>query len=79
VFLKPFSLGETIELSKTNLIDLIREITPGLGQSFRHTLDQLRRPLEIVSAIVPDFERSKERVIFQPVRLLVAELFKGDS
>jgi hypothetical protein len=28
--------------------------------------------------MVPEFQGTKERVIFQPVRLFVAELLKGD-
>ncbi len=79
MFLKPFPLAKQQELSKANLIDLARQIAPGLGQSFWHTLDQLRRPLEVVGAVIFGFQYSKERVIFQPVRLVVAELLKGNS
>ena len=78
MFLKPLRPGEIKGIERNNLIDLIREIIPGLGQDFRHTLDQLPWPLEVVSAIVPKFQRSKEGIIFQPMRLLVAELLKSN-
>src|SRR4029453_8181593 len=77
MFLKPFPLTEQQELSKANLIDLARQLAPSLGQSCRHAFDKLRRPLEVVGAVVSGFQYSKQCVIFQPVRLVVAELFKG--
>ena len=77
--LKPFPLAKQQELSKANLIDFARQIAPGSRQSFWHALDQLRRPLEVVGAVIFGFQYSKERVIFQPVRLVMAELLKGKS
>jgi hypothetical protein len=37
--LKPFPLAKQQELSKANLLDLARQLAPGLGQSCWHTLD----------------------------------------
>ena len=77
MFLEPFALAEQQELSKANLIDLVRQIAPSLGQSRRHALHKLRRPLEVVGAVIFGFQYSKQCVVFQPVPLVVPELFKG--
>ena len=45
-----------------------------LRQGRRVALDQLRRPLQIIGAVVPGLQRSEQSVIFQPVRLVMAEL-----
>src|SRR5262249_61004874 len=78
MFFKPRPLAKQQELSKTNLINLIRKLTPSLDQGCRNPPHHLPRPFEIVSAIIMDFQGSKERVIFQPVRLILAELIEGD-
>ena len=76
MFLQPFALAEQQELRKTNLIDPGRQIAPGCGQSGRHAPDQLCRPFEVVSSVVFGFQYPEQGIIFQPVRLVVAELFK---
>src|SRR5262249_59377985 len=77
-FYRPRPRGKKRELSKQNLINLIRKFPPSLDQGCRNPPHQFPRPFEIVSAIITDFQGSKERVIFQPVRLILAELIEGD-
>jgi hypothetical protein len=60
------------ELRKTNVIGLVGKFSPGQGQGCRGTLDQLRRPFEVVGTFVPCFQRPEQRVVVEPVRPVVA-------
>ena len=69
VLLEACPLAEQQELCEANLIDLVRQVAAGLGQGGRVAPDQLGRPLEVIGAVVPDFQRPEQGVVVQPVRL----------
>jgi len=74
-----FPLAEKQELSEVNLLDFARQLAPGAVQSCGLAAHQLGRPIHVPGAVRLLFQHSKERVIFQPMRLLVAELFKSGA
>ena len=63
-------LPEQQELRETNLVDLVSRAIGGLRESRRITLDQFRRPLEIVALRCIWPSTHEQRVIFQPVARL---------
>src|SRR5690349_1029889 len=74
--LEPLALAEQQELDETNLADLIRHLSPGSIDRCRIAADKLLRPLEIIRAVKPFFKDAEQRVVFQPVCLVIAELLK---
>ena len=77
IFLKRLPLAKQQKLRQANLIDLAGELSSGTGQGGRIASDQLGRPIEVRYAAILDFQRPEQRVIVQPVRLLIAELLEG--
>ena len=77
VLLEACPLAEQQELCEADLIDRVRQVPAGPGQGSRVAPDQLGRPLEVIGALVPGFQRPEQGVVLQPVRLLVAELLIG--
>src|SRR5262249_47782407 len=75
--LEPLALPEQQELDETNLTDLIRQLLPGSIYRGWIAADKLRRPLEVICSIKPFFKDPEERVVFQPVRLVIAELLES--
>ena len=72
-------LAEQQKLSEVNLLDFAPQLAPRAVQSCGISTYQIRRPIDIPGAVILLFQNSKERVIFKPMRLLVAELFKGNA
>ena len=66
VFLQLIGLPREQELGKANLLDLRCQLIPRIREGLRPPLNQLRWPLQIVRIVILDFQRLKERVVFQP-------------
>jgi hypothetical protein len=77
VFLQAFRLAEQQELGKPNLIDLVRQLLARMRQSRGKAADQLYGPLEVIGVVMSGFQRTEQRVIFQPMGVKIAELFIG--
>ena len=74
-----FALAEEQELREANLLDFTRQLAPRSGQSCGIAAHQIGRPVDVPGAVILLFQDSKQRVIFEPMRLLVTELFKGNA
>ena len=75
IFLQALPLTEQQELREPNLIDLVPPSScRRTRQGRRSTLDQFCRPFEVIGILVLCLQRPEQSVIFQPMRLVVAEL-----
>src|SRR5215470_7944963 len=68
--LQPRTLPEQHELNETHAVDLARELLSRLLQRGGLTANELVRPVEIAGAVVSGFQRSEQRVVVQPMRVL---------
>src|ERR1700751_4114933 len=75
VYLKLIALAEQEKLSEPYLDDLVGQFSTGTGQSFGVALNQFLWPIEVICAVVLALQRPKQRIVFQPVFLLSADLF----
>src|SRR5215813_11287195 len=74
VLLELIGLAEKQKLGETNLIDLSCQFTSRVSDGTKLALDQVFRPIEIISAAIFELERAEERIVFQPSFMLNAEL-----
>ena len=72
-----FSLAEEQKLREVNLLDFTRQLPLRSRQSCGITAHQIGRPFYVPRTVILLFQHSKERGIFQPVRLFGTELFKS--
>ena len=77
IFLKAFPLAEQQGLGEAHLLDPARQFSAGLGQGSGFLLHQILRPIEVTRAVVFGFQRFGQGVIFQLVRLELAESLEG--
>src|SRR5262245_43237513 len=75
--LEPITLAEQQKLCEGHTTYLIRQFVSEAIDRRRIALDQLCGPLEVIRVVEPGFERTEERVVFQPVGLIIAELLIG--
>ena len=74
--LELIALAEEQKLCKADLVDFIRQFAARSGESLRLTLNHFFRPFEVISAVILGLQRPEQRVVFQPMFLLGAELIE---
>src|SRR5208283_2206470 len=72
VFFQALSLAKQQELRKPNLVDTAGKFPASRGHGCWGTLDQHRRPFEVIGTLVFRLECSEQGVVVEPVRLVVA-------
>src|SRR5437867_10896952 len=70
------SLPKQQELSKPNQVHLARQLASRLFERGRPAADEVFRPLEITGAVVSLLQRSEQRIVVQPVGMVVAKAFE---
>src|SRR5262249_49669980 len=79
ILLETIALPAEQELRKAHLGDRFGEFLPSRAESVTTAPDQLRRPFQIIDAVVFSLERSEQRVVVEPVGLALAELIENES
>jgi hypothetical protein len=77
ILLETTALPAEQELRKAHLGDRFGEFLPGRADSERAALYQLRRPFEMIDAVAFQLEHSEQRVVVEPVGLVLAELIEN--
>src|SRR2546427_788280 len=77
--LEALALAEQQELHEAHLADLIRQFAAPPVERRWLALDQLCWPFEVIPVVEPGFKYPEERVVLQPVRLVMAKLLMGST
>lgn len=75
--LQTVGLTERRELDEGHEADLIREFALDPVERCGLALHELFRPIKVISAPELSLDRPQERIVIQPVRLIMAEPFIG--
>ena len=66
-------LTEYDPLREVHQVDGVCELRAGLREFRRNPFQEFTRPLKKICAVEFGFQRTEERVVLQPVRLIIAE------